>query len=67
MEPKPGRKWEVVDASYYGRGGAGGIRPVTVSGPHVYSILVPRPRALKRGKGLVTIEQFLDTPSLSFQ
>ena len=31
VQPKPGRKWEVVDASYYGRGGAGGIRPVTVS------------------------------------
>ena len=28
---KPGRKWEVVDASYYGRGGAGGIAPMTVS------------------------------------
>lgn len=31
VQPKPGRKWEVVNASYYGRGGAGGIRPVTVS------------------------------------
>ncbi|CAI8049910.1 Anthrax toxin receptor 1 [Geodia barretti] len=30
VEARPGRKWEVVDASYYGRGGAGGIRPVTV-------------------------------------
>ena len=36
VEARPGRKWEVVDASYYGRGGAGGIRPVTVSGPRVY-------------------------------
>ena len=28
---KPGRKWTIVDASYYGIRGAGGIRPARVS------------------------------------
>ena len=28
---KPGRKWTIVDASYYGIRGAGGIRPTRVS------------------------------------
>ena len=28
---RPGRKWTIVDASYYGIRGAGGIRPVRVS------------------------------------
>ena len=27
---RPGRKWSIVDTSYYGIRGAGGIRPVKV-------------------------------------
>ena len=36
----PGRTWEVVDASYYGGRGAGGIRPMTVSVHYVTVLLL---------------------------